>query len=288
MELVLTGSQVIFALGMITICIVLCIHLTRRILHRHHGGNGKSANKKYNNVDVLKHRFRPLGIGFVLSLSIILILSSWTSVSNHNLMIYDPTSEPLTEVVPPITIQKPKPKPPSPPPPPIIQVSQDELIKEVDFIPLEIEDDSNFEAPSPTLVISKKPTIAPRLAPPPVSDNVDELPFEIVEQMPMFGGCHTRECSDKMLLTFLSKEVHYPVRARENNVKGRVYVQFIIEKDGRVGHIKVVRGIGAGCDKEVERAIQKMNNLKISWRPGKQRGAKVRVKYTLPVTFSLE
>jgi len=71
--------------------------------------------------------------------------------------------------------------------------------------------------------------------------------------------------------------------AREAGVKGKVYVQFVVEKDGSITDIKIIRGIGSGCDAEAKRAVKRMPK----WQPGEQRGKPVRVRFVLPVNFSL-
>ena len=75
----------------------------------------------------------------------------------------------------------------------------------------------------------------------------------------------------------------YPQIALENGVQGKVFVQFVVEKDGSVSNIKVVRGVDASLDKEAVRVVSVMPK----WKPGKQRGKAVRVAYTLPIAFQI-
>ena len=82
---------------------------------------------------------------------------------------------------------------------------------------------------------------------------------------------------------WLSKHVKYPQIALENGVQGKVFVQFVVEKDGSVSNIKVVRGVDASLDKEAVRVVSVMPK----WKPGKQRGEAVNVKFTVPVAFRL-
>lgn len=102
--------------------------------------------------------------------------------------------------------------------------------------------------------------------------------FTVVEKMPSFPG----DLVD--LLNFLSKNIKYPSEARKNKVKGRVYVSFVVEKNGSLSNINVLRGIGSGCDEEAIRVVKSMPK----WNPGKQRGKIVRVQYNLPIRFPLE
>lgn len=107
---------------------------------------------------------------------------------------------------------------------------------------------------------------------------VEQEIFQIVEEMPEYPG------GEKKLLEYVGKSVKYPQIARESGIQGRVFVNFVIEPDGSVSNVKVLRGIGGGCDEEAMRVIKSM----AKWKPGKQRGKAVRVSYTLPVNFKLQ
>ncbi len=107
---------------------------------------------------------------------------------------------------------------------------------------------------------------------------VEQEIFQIVEEMPEYPG------GEKSLLEYVGKSVKYPQIARESGIQGRVFVNFVIEPDGSVSNVKVLRGIGGGCDEEAVRVIKAMKK----WKPGKQRGKAVRVSYTLPVNFKLQ
>lgn len=102
--------------------------------------------------------------------------------------------------------------------------------------------------------------------------------FEVVEQMPSFPG------GDKALMDFLQNNVKYPVVAQENGVQGRVVISFVVEKDGSITDVRVVRSVDPSLDKEAARVVKSMPR----WIPGKQNGAAVRVKYNVPVSFRLQ
>ena len=102
--------------------------------------------------------------------------------------------------------------------------------------------------------------------------------YMIVEQMPEFPG------GDKSLFQFIADNTKYPADAKEKGIKGRVFVNFIVEPDGSVSDIRVLRGIGGGCDEEAVRIVESMPKFK----PGMQNGEAVRVSYTVPVIFRLE
>lgn len=101
--------------------------------------------------------------------------------------------------------------------------------------------------------------------------------YNTLEAMPEFKG------GLKAFGAFLSRNMRYPKEAQRNKIQGRVFLQFVIEKDGSLTDTKVVRGIGSGCDEEALRVI----NNSPEWNPGMQRGKKVRVSYVLPIYFKL-
>ena len=103
---------------------------------------------------------------------------------------------------------------------------------------------------------------------------VDSI-FYVADVMPQFPG------GESGLFEYLKKNVHYPASAKAKNIQGRVYVQFIIERDGSVSRAKITRGIGSGCEEESLRVIKQMPK----WTPGKMHNAPVQVQYTLPVKF---
>ena len=102
--------------------------------------------------------------------------------------------------------------------------------------------------------------------------------FQIVEEMPSFPG------GEGELLKYVATHIKYPQIARETGIQGRVFVGFVVEPDGSVSNVKILRGIGGGCDEEAVRVIKSLPK----WKPGKQRGKAVRVSYQIPVLFKLQ
>ena len=100
----------------------------------------------------------------------------------------------------------------------------------------------------------------------------------IVERMPEFPG------GEDALYDFIAKNLKYPQAAKDSNIQGRVFVQFVVDKDGTIINPKVARDIGGGCGEEALRVVKMMPK----WKPGEQYGKKVRVQYVLPVRFSVE
>ena len=112
-------------------------------------------------------------------------------------------------------------------------------------------------------------TIEPTIAEPPAA------PVRYVEQMPEFeGNFHN----------YLNYELRYPALARENDIEGKVLVEFVVNEDGAISAARIVRGIGGGCDEEALRVIKNMPK----WKPGRQNGRAVKVFFTLPIIFNLE
>ena len=102
--------------------------------------------------------------------------------------------------------------------------------------------------------------------------------FDVVEEMPQFPG------GQAALLEYLAKNIKYPVVAEENGVQGRVIVTFVVERDGSITDVRVVKSVDPSLDKEAARVVKSMPK----WQPGKQNGSAVRVKYTVPVQFRLQ
>ena len=110
-----------------------------------------------------------------------------------------------------------------------------------------------------------------------VKDKDSDSIYQIVEEMPQFPG------GDQAMMDFMAKNVVYPQEAKDKGIAGRVFVSFVVEKDGSVNEVKVLRGIGGGCDDEAVRVVKSMPK----WKPGKQKGKPVRVSYMMPINFKL-
>jgi protein TonB len=170
-----------------------------------------------------------------------------------------------------IDIQQTSQETPPPPPPPAVQevevlnVVEDDV--EVEEIEINTEDDKDVE------VVIAPPVEAP------VEEEEEDVIFQVVESMPEFPG------GQQALFKYLAENVKYPVIAQENGIQGRVICQFVVNKDGSIVDVVAVRSSGeASLDKEAIRVIKSMPK----WKPGKQRGKPVRVKYTVPVNFRLQ
>jgi protein TonB len=110
-----------------------------------------------------------------------------------------------------------------------------------------------------------------------VEENNSEKPYQFVEQMPEFPG------GEDELRKYLQKNIVYPAIAQENGIKGTVYLSFVVSPDGSLSKVQVVRGIDKSCDDEALRVVNKMP----PWKPGRQNGKAVYVKFTIPIKFEL-
>jgi len=108
--------------------------------------------------------------------------------------------------------------------------------------------------------------------------NGDEQIFMVVEQMPSYPG------GQEAMYKYIAENIKYPEEARTKGIQGKVIMTFVVEKDGSVSDVKVIRGIGSGCDEEGVRVVKGMPK----WTPGKQNGEFVRVQFNLPINFALD
>ena len=206
-------------------------------------------------------------MGFVFVLSLCYVALEWTEREVTKYEVSD--TEFLFEEE--VEIQQTSQETPPPPPPPQVQevevlnVVEDD--KEVESIEVNTEDDKEAE------VVIAAPVEVP------VEEEEEEVVFVIVEKMPEFPG------GQQALFKYLSENVKYPVIAQENGIQGRVICQFVVNRDGSIVDVEVVRSGGdPSLDKEAIRVIKSMPK----WKPGQQRGKPVRVKYTVPVNFKLQ
>lgn len=207
-------------------------------------------------------------MGFVMVLSLVYIGLEWTEseVTVYENVNTDFLVEDELDVIQ--TSQDQTPPPPPPPAPEVVEVLN---VVENDVKTASIE--INTEDDKDKIVIVNAPVAAAHIV-----EEEDQVIFQVVETMPSFPG------GDADLFKFLSTSVKYPVIAQENGIQGRVICQFVVNKDGSIVDIEVVRSVDPSLDKEAIRVIKSMPK----WSPGKQRGKPVRVKYTLPVNFKLQ
>ena len=162
--------------------------------------------------------------------------------------------------------------PPPPPPEPEVQMSEDIQIVEDDVeIKNELVIQGADDLTKPDLPVVKVEFQEEK-------EVVEEEIFTIVEEQPSFPG------GEEKLFEYLYSNIKYPQVAKENGITGRVFLTFVVEKDGSIANPKVMRDIGGGCGQEALRVVKNMPK----WSPGKQRGKPVRVQFNLPVVFDLQ
>lgn len=219
------------------------------------------------NIETQKTTF--LLMGLVVALAVLFVGFEWSSSISkldETVIVQDVLAEEEIE----ITQRDPTPPPPPPPPQPevpeIIDVVEERVENQIDLSSLE-DDQSRAQVA----------TYTPPPPPKAVEEEATEEIFVVVEQRPEFPG------GESALLKFLSDNIKYPVIAQENGIQGRVITTFVVERDGSITDINVVRGQDPSLDKEAVRVIKTMPR----WKPGQQRGKPVRVRFTLPVHFRL-
>jgi protein TonB len=220
------------------------------------------------NIETQKTTF--LLMGLVVALAVLFVGFEWSSTISkldETVIVQDVLAEEEIE----ITQRDPTPPPPPPPPEPevpeIIEVTEERVETKIDLSSLE-DDQSKAQIQSYT----------PPPPPKPVEEEATEEIFVVVEQQPEFPG------GMSALMKFLGDNIKYPVIAQENGIQGRVITNFVVERDGSITDVNVVRGQDPSLDKEAVRVIQTMPR----WKPGQQRGKAVRVRFTLPVVFRLQ
>lgn len=293
MQLELSGQEVFIGFGIISMVLILLIGALR--IHfkskppkiQQEAQYQLSKRVKYASVDVFRHTKRLFGLALSISLLTVICGFSWTTYDRSNTIISGPMEiDDFIDMEPPI-IPPVAPKPPPPAPPVIEEVPIEEIEEDQDDLDdAYIDSEMIIDEPLPE-VPTAEATPPPSPPPPaPINEDVDPI-FKVVEQMPLFGGCKDQICSERALFKFLYKHLRYPAIAQENGVQGKVFVQFVVERDGSITDFKIVRDAGAGLGKESMRVIQKINELPKAFEPGRQRGVPVRVLFTLPVTFKL-
>ena len=166
-------------------------------------------------------------------------------------------------------------------------IKKDELVKEENQVKqMDKLDDKvavgteNKEGVKDRTVEAVRNDIAVAAPPPPPAPKpeVATKVFDVVEEMPSFPG------GNGALMSYLASNIKYTVVAQENGVQGRVIVSFVVERDGSISDVRVARSVDPSLDREAQRVVKSMPR----WKPGKQNGSAVRVKYTVPVVFRLQ
>ncbi len=220
-------------------------------------------SKKNSEVDIERKKPLLFHIGLVVSLAVVLIAFEWKTFDRTQSTLGQLKVDLEEEEMIPITKQEPPPPPPPPPPQTtIIEIVEDdeEIEEELEIMDTEIDENTEIDIVEFVEEVVEEPEI-----------------FTIVEEMPSFPG------GEAELFKYLNSNIKYPAMARDAGIQGIVYVTFVVKEDGKISDVRVLRGVGGGCDEEAVRVVEKMP----SWKPGKQRGKSVRVQFNLPIRFTL-
>jgi protein TonB len=249
-------------------------------------------NKAYGAYELRKENPKNTSKALVIGILVFVFLISFQTILNFVSGFIPKAQEKvkITNVVlqppPPIDQKKPPPPPPEPPKPKVDQVK---------FPPPVVKPDNEVKEQPPTVkelevadpgqkTVKGDPNADIKIDEPVGNSDVKQVTeedpnkiFTAVEKNPEFQG------GLEAFGRYLSKNIHYPAVARENNVQGKVYLQFVVEKDGALTDIKVLRSLGSGTDEEAIRVLKNSPR----WKPGIQNGRPVRVYYTVPISFTL-
>ena len=221
-------------------------------------------SKKTPKADLNKKTGLHLSIGLVISLAVITLAFEWKSYDGQSLVDLGSVNDTFEDVMDIPPTEQPPPPPPKIQQPEIVEVPDEEEIEEDIEIDLDVEitEDTQIEE----MVFEEAPE----------EEATDEI-FMVVEDQPEPQG------GIQAFYEYVGKNMKYPSQARRMGIEGKVFVQFVVDKDGTITQVQAIKGIGAGCDEEAVRVLQNAPK----WKPGKQRGRPVRVRMVLPITFKL-
>ena len=257
------GIFLLLVVGVIFALRAILVKRSEKLINENRSSD--TLTKKFYSVDVNKYSGVIANVGLVLSLGLVLTAFEYPDFDDQTLVdlgSLDSEMEEMIEIPP--TEQLPPP-PPKIQQPEIVEVPDDEEIEEEIEVDLDMEVDE--ETVIEEIVVAEEPE---------EEEVVDEI-FEIVEDAAAPVGGYPA------FYKFVKKNIKYPNQAKRMGVEGKVYVQFVVDKDGSITDVKAIRGIGAGCDEEAVRILEKAPK----WTPGKQRGRPVKQRIVLPINFKL-
>jgi periplasmic protein TonB len=221
-------------------------------------------NPKY---DLWQYRGLFFNIGLVIALLMVIGAFEWRFYDDAELMKFGPTSEQFDE-----TMDVPLTEQPPPPPPKALKNVTIIAVEDIEDIEEEINIDLDIEMTEDLTIEQVIATEVEALE----EEDTEEI-FVIVEDSPVpIGGMAA-------FYQYVNENIKYPRQAQAMGIEGKVFVQFVVGKDGGLTDVVVIRGIGGGCDEEAVRVVKKSPK----WKAGKQRGRPVRVKMVLPITFKI-
>jgi protein TonB len=247
----------------------------------------EKRNKLYGAYIIRKMYNKHLNRALLLAIAILFAGLAYPVVSGyyaHNKLVSTWYEGPVVILPPPLPPDDIAPPPP-PPPPPIA-----ELQKKVIFVAPEVVageaiddidpwnmDDINATAVNGSIDVQPESTVEKQADVIEIPESQKEI-FTIAEEMPSYPGGEAERRK------FLTDNIQYPQQASEIGLQGTIYVEFVVDSKGNITDVKILRGIGSGCDEEAVRVIKMMPQ----WHPGKQNGKTVRVLYHMAIGFQLQ
>ncbi len=225
--------------------------------------------KKNQNADLEKSKGQFMQLGIVVAISLVLIAFEWTTGTRNDNMFGDIKDEVVEEEQIPITQEQ----QPEQLPPPEVKVTD---IFEIVDNDVKIDNAINFaddETDANESITKYNFSLSD------VAEVEEEEIFVVVEDMPTFRGGDVDKFRE-----WVQKRVKYPQIAAENGIQGKVFIMFVVEPDGSVSNVQILRGVDPALDDEAIKAVQ----ASPKWVPGKQRGAPVRVRFSITVNFQLQ
>ncbi|MFP4064164.1 MAG: energy transducer TonB [Bacteroidales bacterium] len=221
--------------------------------------------KKSPKADLESKKRIFLQIGIAIALGAALVAFEWKNYERPEVQLGTLEVDFIEEEDIPITRQEPPPPPPPPEPSQELVIVDDDVELEEEFT-VDMDADVFTEVQEFTPIEFEEE-----------EEEEEDVIFTVVEDQPQFpGGEEARQ-------RFLEENLRYPQMAREAGIQGTVFVTFVVETDGSVTDVQVLRGIGGGCDREAVRVVEMMPR----WEPGRQRGQAVRVQFNMPIRFRL-
>ncbi len=205
-------------------------------------------------------------IGLIIALGLVLVAFEWKSYDKKEIEVWKRKVSEIPMDIIQITEQKDKPLPVLQKQVTALNIIDDEDEIEDDTIEIDAGADQNTEIEEYVPVDIEEE-----------EDFDDDEIFVGVESQPSFPG------GDIARIRFLYENIQYPAMAKETGIQGRVYITFVVERDGSITDVRLLKGIGGGCDEESIRVVKAMPK----WIPGKQRERPVRVQFVLPIKFTL-
>ncbi len=264
MALVIVGGLLFLLVFLIFLFRFIIDQRTTKYVEEGKHKESHHLEKKYEVSNIHKYSGLLANIGLVISLGIVITAFEWKDYDEKSTIDLGSVEDNFEDVIEIPPTQQPPPPPPKVQQPEIIEVPDEEEIEEEIEVNLDVE--VTEETVIEEVVVEEEPE----------EEEVEQV-FLIVEDQPEPKG------GMGAFYEYLGKNIRYPEQARRMGVEGRVFVEFVVDKDGALTNVKVVKGIGAGCDEEAVRIVKSAPN----WTPGRQRGRPVKVKMTVPVFFKL-